>query len=51
MPARLLARTQFFFLCRFAGCSQTNLKYRDPAKAIVELVDTRPTPNVMLDPF
>src|SRR5579863_336574 len=34
----------FFALC--AAQAQTNLKYQEPPKAIVDLVDTRPTPSV-----
>lgn len=30
--------------------AQINLKYQEPPKAIVELVDTRPTPNVEVSP-
>jgi dipeptidyl aminopeptidase/acylaminoacyl peptidase len=32
------------------GQAQTSLKYQEPPKAIVELVDTRPTPNVEVSP-
>jgi hypothetical protein len=30
--------------------AQTSLKYQEPPKAIVELVDVRPTPNVEISP-
>ena len=30
--------------------AQTNLKYQEPPKGIVDLVDTRPTPSVMVSP-
>ena len=30
--------------------AQTNLKYQEPPKAIIDLVDTRPTPAVEVSP-
>ena len=34
----------------YTARAQTNLKYQEPPKAIVELVDTRPTPIVDVSP-
>src|ERR1035438_3298754 len=47
MQSRAIAATAVVFslvLCRTEA--QTNFKYQEPPKAIVELVDTRPTPAV-----
>ena len=33
-----------------AVCAQTNLKYQEPPKAIIDLVDTKPTPAVEVSP-
>ncbi len=52
-----MARRFFcFFLLLFFGATicaveaQTSLKYQEPPKAIIDLVDARPTPNVEVSP-
>jgi dipeptidyl aminopeptidase/acylaminoacyl peptidase len=46
----LVATAAFLSLPFFQLQAQTNLTYQEPPKAIVELVDTRPTPNVEVSP-
>ncbi len=49
--SRLLIATVFVFSLALCGTeAQTNLKYQEPPKAIVQLVDTRPTPSVEVSP-
>ena len=48
---RTLLATVGFLLSVFCGVqAQTSLKYQEPPKAIVDLVDTRPTPSVEVSP-
>jgi len=49
--ARPLLATTVLLLSAFAVVqAQTNLQYQEPSKAIVDLVDTRPTPSVEVSP-
>jgi dipeptidyl aminopeptidase/acylaminoacyl peptidase len=49
--ARTVAATAVVLLPAFCEVqAQTGLNYRTPPKAIVDLVDTRPTPNVRVSP-
>ncbi len=48
---RTLLATVGFLLSVFCGVqAQTSLKYQEPPKAIVDLVDARPTPSVEVSP-
>ena len=57
MPALKIPRLFFlpFALCMSvpptpSAHAQTNLRYQQPPKAIVDLVDVRPTPAILLSP-
>src|ERR1035437_5980363 len=51
IPARAIAASAVLFSLAFCRAeAQTSLKYQEPPKAIVDLVDTRPTPNVEISP-
>jgi dipeptidyl aminopeptidase/acylaminoacyl peptidase len=51
IPARTIAATTVLFWLAFCQTeAQTNFKYQQPPKAILDLVDTRPTPNVEVSP-
>lgn len=50
-PIRLVVFTAGFLSSAFCGLrAQTSLKYQEPPKALGDLVDTRPTPNVEVSP-
>ncbi len=46
----MVAAAAIFFLTPGRSQAQTNLKYQEPPRAIVQLVDTRPTPVVEVSP-
>ncbi len=48
IPARAMVASLFFLLSLCDTQAQTSLKYQEPPKAIVDLVDTRPTPMVVV---
>jgi len=49
--ARKMVATAVVFLPAFCKVqAQTSLNYQKPPKAIVDLVDTRPTPNIKVSP-
>jgi len=47
---RLLATVVAVLMLLIAVHAQTSLKYQEPAKALIDLVDTRPTPAVEVSP-
>lgn len=50
-PITLVVATAGLLSSAFCGlAAQTSLKYQEPPKALMELVDTRPTPNVEVSP-
>jgi dipeptidyl aminopeptidase/acylaminoacyl peptidase len=51
-PARAFGALTAVFLgsAFYAALAQTSLQYQNPPQAIVDLVDTRPTPNVEVSP-
>ena len=50
-PITFVAATAMLLSPAFSGLqAQTSLNYQEPPKALVELVDTRPTPNVEVSP-
>jgi hypothetical protein len=50
-PITLFVMIIVLFSSAFCGLlAQTSLKYQEPPKALVDLVDTRPTPNVEVSP-
>ena len=48
ISARSIAASVLFFFSLSGAQAQTSLKYQEPPKAIVDLVDTRPTPSVVV---
>ena len=48
ISARAISASVFVFFWLSGTQAQTSLKYQEPPKAIVDLVDTRPTPSVTL---
>jgi hypothetical protein len=51
LPRALAGTATVLLLLSFCQIqAQTDLKYQEPPKAIVELVDTRPTPSVEVSP-